>query len=93
MLTKKQVMAKFECDKADALEILLIQEKGFAHGLSGRVFDADGFEDEVGLDIEHVSTLMMADEDEVRAVYDAALVTGEKRRALLEKSRPTKKAA
>lgn len=80
MLTKKQVMEEFGCDKADAQEILLIQSAGFTHGCDGVTLDADDFEDAVGLDIEHVSTLMMVDEDAVRAVYDAGLLAGKKKR-------------
>ena len=77
MLTMQQIMKRFGCEEFDAMEILVIQEKGVTHGKNDVSFETDeDFEDAVGMDIEHIETLMMADTGSVRRVYDAGVKAG-----------------
>jgi len=75
MLTKAQIIKRFDCEAFDASEILKIQALGKRHGKLGVVFKNV----DIGMDIEQIESLGMLDVGSVRAVYDAAVREGQKR--------------
>ena len=79
MLTKAQILKRFDCEAFDASEILKIQATGRRHGKLGVVFkNAADFADTIGMDIEHIESIAMLDKGSVRAVYDAAVREGQR---------------
>ena len=85
MLTKAQIMKRFDCEDFDAEQILGIQARGKLHGWTGQTFvDDEDFEVTIGCDIEQVENLMFADEGAVLAVYKAAVREGKKARRLAD---------